>query len=68
MPMLHHFFSNYGIAFHYPNDLFICNTNLTHLLQPYFNILQLAVPDRIIFSTFIVLIIEVLIFKVHSLE
>ena len=22
MPMLHHFFSNYGIAFHYPNDLF----------------------------------------------
>lgn len=22
MPMLHHFFSNYGIAFYYPNDLF----------------------------------------------
>ena len=21
MPMLHHFFSNYGIAFYYPNDL-----------------------------------------------
>lgn len=22
MPMLHHFFSNYGIVFYYPNDLF----------------------------------------------
>ena len=21
MPMLHHFFSNYGIVFYYPNDL-----------------------------------------------
>lgn len=23
MPMLHHFFSNYGIVFYYPNDLFL---------------------------------------------
>lgn len=39
MPMLHHFFSNYGIVFYYPNDLFICKTNLTILLQPYYNTL-----------------------------
>lgn len=38
MPMLHHFFSNYGIVFYYPND-FICNTNLIHLLQPFYNTL-----------------------------
>lgn len=37
--MLHHFFSNYGIVFYYPNDLFLCKTNLTILLQPYYNIL-----------------------------
>lgn len=28
MPMLHHFFSNYGIAFYYPNDLFYINSSL----------------------------------------
>lgn len=39
MPMLHHFFSNYGIVFYYPNDFFICKTNLTILLQPYYNTL-----------------------------
>lgn len=33
MPMLHHFFSNYGIAF------YICKTNLIILLQPYYNTL-----------------------------
>ena len=26
--MLHHFFSNYGIVFYYPNDLFYINSSL----------------------------------------
>lgn len=37
--MLHHFFSNYGIVFYYLTIFFICKTNLTILLQPYYNTL-----------------------------
>lgn len=28
--MLHHFFSNYGIVFYYPNDLFICKKKINN--------------------------------------
>jgi len=37
--MLHHFFSNYGIVFIILTIFFICNTNLIHLLQPFYNTL-----------------------------
>lgn len=37
--MLHHFFSNYGIVFYILTIFFICNTNLIHLLQPFYNTL-----------------------------
>ena len=35
--MLHHFFSNYGIAFYYPNDLFLyVNTNFNSPTTAFF--------------------------------